>query len=278
MLKPDITFDRFLSTFVPGAVFVFGSFYLHRPLLLRYFPYLAGYAAGQTGDTLSPESRILLFSIAAVCVGAIFDQLSDAAIVSVMSGEEDIKPRREFRTFFRWLNRLFVLKPLSDSRRFVFVRYLESPRKTEILQLAKQWAFSGESEIREQGKAPIVHQHILVHLRLLSEHSYVLYRELYAPLSSAASLHSSLVALFFVALLSPFSADYVANMIRVHSLGVYLVLILMIYLGAIVTAYNLKRRIRNFYSQSLTLALHAFLNEEGKLEREAHNPGVRADC
>lgn len=74
MLNPEITFDRFLSSFVPGAVFVFGSFYLHRPLLLKYFPYISGYAGGQSGDTLSPEARILLFSIAAVCMGVIFDQ------------------------------------------------------------------------------------------------------------------------------------------------------------------------------------------------------------
>lgn len=57
MLNPEITFNRFLSSFVPGAVFVFGSFYLHRPLLLRYFPYISGYAAGQPGDSLSPEAE-----------------------------------------------------------------------------------------------------------------------------------------------------------------------------------------------------------------------------
>lgn len=278
MLSPDITFNRFLSSFVPGAVFVFGSFYLHRPLLLRYFPYISGYAAGQSGDTLSPEARILLFSMAAVCMGVIFDQLSDAAVVSAISGEDDVKPRRWLRTLFRWLSRPFVLRPVSDSRRFVLNRYLSSQRREAFLRMVESWAFSSESEIQEPGKAPIVHQHLLARLRVVSEHCQALYREVQAPLSSAASLHSSFVALFFVALASPLSARHVEDTIRVHNTSVYVCLIVLVYLGAVVTAYNLKRRIRNFYSQTITLSLHAFCTEDKVLPtRKAHNPTAAAD-
>jgi hypothetical protein len=283
MLKPDITFERFLTAFVPGAVFVFGSFYLHRPLLLKYFPYVAGYSTTAPADTLGPETKILLISIVAICVGVIFDQLSDAAIVSVVAVEDDAsRPRKRIRSAVRGVTRIFSFKPVPDLRKFVFTRYLNSPRRQIFLRMVECWGQSKEAEIEEVGKAAVVHQHILFHLRASSDHYYLLYREMYAPLAAAAALYCSFVALFGMASLAPLSAAYVAQTIRVHTPWVYVFLSGLAYSGAILTAYNLKRRVRHFFSQSMTLALHAFSIQEGSRQDQGeidatYNTGAAPD-
>jgi hypothetical protein len=284
MLKPDIAFDRFLAAFVPGAVFVFGAFYLHRPFLLKYFPYVAGYSATNQADTLGPETRILLISIVAICVGVIFDQLSDAAIVSVVAVDDDAnRPRKRIRNAVRGMTRIFSLKPVPDLRKFVFTRYLNSPRRQIFLRMVECWGQSSEAEIEEAGKAAVVHQHILFHLRAASDHYYLLYREMYAPLAAAAALYCSFVALFGIASLAPLSAAYVSQTIRVHTPWVYALLIGAAYLGAVLTAYNLKRRVRHFFSQSIALALHAFSIQEGSRRdqgeiEKTYNTGATPDA
>jgi hypothetical protein len=268
VLKTDITFERFLNTFVPGAVFVFGLFYFHRPLLLKYFPYVAGYSGQIPADTLGPETRILLFSIAAICVGVMFDQLSDAAIAAVVAVEDDTdRPRRKTRKIVREMNQFFVFRLVPDLRELVLERYLSSPRRGPFTRMMKNWGLGAEAEVEsaKPEKAAIVHQHILMHLRTLSEHHHALFREMYSPLSSAAALYCSFIALFGCAILAPFSAMYVAGDLRVHKIGVYVFLIVLAYGGAVLTGYNLKRRIRHFFSQAITMALHAYcINEQAR--------------
>lgn len=262
MLKSDVTFDRFVTTFVPGALFVSGAFYMHRPILIKYFPFIAGYATQVPDDTLGPQARIILFSLAAICMGVIFDQLSDLAVIAVVTGEHDAaRPCQRRRTMARRLNLLFTFKALSDARRIVIERYLASNRREAFLKMAKTWAFSDAQEIQEKGRAGIIHQHILLRLRSLSQHHYSLYREIYAPLASAATLYCALAGLFVVSLGSPISALFVTDQIKVYSWGTYVFFFLSAYAGVVLTAYNLKRRVRHFFSQSLTLAFHAFCAE-----------------
>lgn len=272
MLKSDVTFDRFLTTFVPGAVFVSGAFYMHRPILIKYFPFIAGYATQLPEDTLGPEARIILFSLAALCMGVIFDQLSDMAIIAVVEGECDAnRPRQRWRSWARWLNRFFIINPLADSRRVILDRYLKSNRREAFLRMAQRWAFASAEEIQETGRAAVIHQHILLRLRTLSQHHQSLYREIYAPLASSAALYCALVALFGVSLLAPVTGESVKESIRAHAPGTYIFFIFSTYFGAFLTAYNLKRRIRHFFSQAMTLALQSFCGQEAIGERGEHH-------
>ncbi|MES1241194.1 MAG: hypothetical protein ABUT39_06195 [Acidobacteriota bacterium] len=258
MLKPDLTFDRLLTTFAPGAVFVSGVFYMNRPILTKYFPYVAGYAAQVGEDTLGPEARIILFSLAAVCMGVIFEHLSDLAIIFITEGEHGSGYPQKRRAWARRFNRLFFSKPLPDPRRKVLDRYLKSNRKDDFLKMVRSWGRSDAEEVEEKGRAGIVHQHILVHLRASSPHNYSLYREIYAPLASAASFHCALVALLIAALAAAFSAPFLVSVVRIHSYGSYLFFVASAYAGMFLTYYNLRRKVRHFFSQSLTLALHAY--------------------
>ncbi|HXU31402.1 MAG TPA: hypothetical protein VN851_12560 [Thermoanaerobaculia bacterium] len=277
MLKSDVTFDRLVTTFVPGALFVSGAFYMHRPILMKYFPFVAGYATQVTDDALGPQAKIILFSLAAICMGVIFDQLSDLAVIAVVDGEHDSgRPRQRRRTFARKLNRLFTLKSLSDIRRTVLERYLASNRREAFLNMVQRWAYSNVEEIQRKGSAGIIHQHILLRFRTLSQHCNSLYREIYAPLASAATLYCSLVALFVLSILSPFSAMAVMREIKIYSWGTYAFFILSAYGGVFLTAYNLKRRIRHFFSQSVTLAFQAFCAEASE-DREGSVEHARPD-
>ena len=268
MLKSDITFDRFLTTFVPGAAFVSGVFYMNRPILTRYFPYVAGYATQTTEDTLGPEARIILFSLAAICMGVIFDHLSDLAIIFVAEGEHGSGSPQKRRLWARRLNRLFFSKPLPDPRRRVLDRYLKSNRREDFLKLVRCWGLSDAEEVQEKGQAGIVHQHILVRLRTSSPHHYSLYREIYAPLASAASFHCALSALLIAAVVSALYAPFIVNVVRIHTYGSYIFFVVAAYLGMFLTYYNLRRKVRHFFSQSITLALHAFCSHD--VEEKTH--------
>ena len=274
MLKSDVTFDRFLTTFMPGAAFVSGVFYMNRPVLTKYFPYVAGYAAQPSGDTLGPEARIILFSLAAICAGVVFDHLSDLAIISVVEGEHGSGQPQKRRLWARRVNRIFFSRPLPDPRRRVLDRYLKSKRRDNFIEMLRSWGLSDADEIQERGQAGIVHQHILTRLRASSHHHYSLYREIYAPLASAAALHCALFGLLIASLIAAFSAPFLADVVRVHAQGSYFFFVASAYLGMFLTYYNLKRKVRHFFSQSVTLALHAF---RGSQERDRDGEQAQAD-
>jgi hypothetical protein len=42
MIKTEIPAERILQVVMPGTIVVVGTWYLHRPFLMKYFPAIAG--------------------------------------------------------------------------------------------------------------------------------------------------------------------------------------------------------------------------------------------
>ncbi|MCP4600794.1 MAG: hypothetical protein GY847_09725 [Proteobacteria bacterium] len=272
MINPGITFDRFLGTFAPGALLIFGAFYLHRPFLIKHFPYIAG-DPSETNAILSGEGRTLLFSVAAICIGVVLNQLSDIAVVAVVEGESGVnRPKRVYRVLARIFSRIFCFKPMQDPRRYIVTRYIESPRSDIFLKMMRAWAYTEHDMLKENGEPAIAHQHIVARLKSLSDHSRLMLKEMITPLDFAASLFMSCGSLFLVALVAPLTARSVAEDIVVHKPQVYVALIIATYLLALIACFNLRRRIKMFFCHSMTIGLHFYINQRSDHlsdEREA---------
>ncbi len=265
MVNPSVTYDRFLATFVPGAIVTFGAFYLHRPFLLKYFPYVAGDPSESAAIIVSAEWRTIIFSVAAVCIGVTVNQMSDIAIVALVTGEEKIdRPSKGHRKMARVLIKAFSFKSLPDCRRHIVERYMESDRSGQFLAMVKDWANSDREKLQKFGEPAIVHQHLVSRLRVISEHSNQILKEMYASLEFASSLFISSALLFALALLAPLSANMVQSSFKVHLVSVYVTLVALVYLLSLITCYNLRRRISIFFSRVITLALHFYQAGQSK--------------
>jgi hypothetical protein len=81
-VKPDIKFERFLDQFVSGGLVFVGAWYLHRPVLQKYFPIVAG--GGVAGATASVDVDILLllFALGSITLGVLITHSADLAVAA----------------------------------------------------------------------------------------------------------------------------------------------------------------------------------------------------
>lgn len=260
MEKLDLTFERILGTFVPGALFLFAAWYLHRPFLIRYFPHVAGDPAISSSAGFGVEMKTVLFIIASFCMGLIFNFFSDVVVScqfkdDAMSEESIRKTRRIAR--FCWRPFCFTYNE-SDFRMRSVARYLRSPRKARFLRMMSEWAGTNEENLSQSKEAIIAYQHVMFRMRVLSEHSRKLLQEAEFNVTFSASILIAFASLVPVALLSFVTSSTVDNRLRVHYDPTLVMLAGVIYLGAVISNYSLKRQFRHFCYYVLTLALHCY--------------------
>ncbi len=271
MERLDLTFERILGTFVPGALFLFATWYLHRPFLLKYFPHLAGDPSTSSPEGLSIEMKGLLFIIASFCMGLIFNFFSDVVVSfqfkdDVLTEAAIRRTRRIAR--FCWRPICFIYSA-KDFRVKSVSRYLESPRKARFLKMMLDWAGANEAQLEKANESLIAYQHIMFRLRVLSEHSRKLLQEAEFNVTFSASILIAFALLIPLALLSLVTSVIVDDKFRVHYAPIPIMLTIIIYAAAIVANYSLKRQLRHFCYSSLTLALHCYETSIQLTEDEA---------
>jgi hypothetical protein len=267
MLNTQITFERILGTFIPGALFSFGTWYLHRSFLLKYFPNIAGDPTVSSFGGLATEVRFLLFIFASLCVGLILNQFADIGIASLFRDDATSeKSKRRGRNIARIIWRVVGFTLNQDPRTRGVKRYLESPRKEQFLKMMRDWAGSDESQLKHSdgktnsNEAIAAHQHIVVRLRVLSDASRKTVEELKFPVDFSASLLMSFVFLLPVSVLSFFTSAVVDERVKVQFNQTLLISVAFIYFGVIFSSYLLKRQFKQFCQSVLTLALHFYGN------------------
>jgi hypothetical protein len=271
MLNTQITFERILGTFIPGALFSFGAWYLHRSFLLKYFPNIAGDPSVSSFGGLATEARFLLFIFASLCLGLMLNQFADIGIASLFRDDATSeKSKRKGRNIARIIWRVVGFTLAQDPRTRGVERYLESPRKEQFLRMMRDWAGTDESQLKDadgkvnSSEAIAAHQHIVVHLRVLSDASRKTVEDLKFPVDFSASLLMSFVFLFPVSILSFISSAVVDERVKVQFNFTLLISIVFIYCGIIVSSYLLKRQFKQFCQSILTLALHFYGNSNQK--------------
>lgn len=286
MLKADVTFERVLGTFIPGSIFCFGTWYLHRPFLLRHFPHIAGDPSVSSFGGLATEIKFLLFIFAALCVGLIVNQCHDIAVAVVFQDENDSgapdaaaphaapagaedrdggapagvkvgRPAAWSKTrVLRLAARFIALTPHKDPRARIMAEYLASPRREAFLRMVADWASTDAQRVESRREKLLVHQHAVVRLKVLSESSRKLVEETFFPVVFSASVLVAFVLLLPVAGFAFLTSRLVIEDIPVHFDQTIIVSIGIIYAGAFVTGLVMKRQFKTFCEQVLTLALH----------------------
>jgi hypothetical protein len=271
MLNTHITFERILGTFTPGALFAFGTWYLHRFFLLKYFPNIAGDPNISSFGALATEARFLLFIFASLCLGLILNQFSDIGIASLFNDDATSeKSKRKGRTVSRTIWRIFGFTLHKDPRISSIERYLKSPRNKKFQKMMCDWGGTNEKLLTNSegmidcNEAVKAHQHIVVHLRVLSDTSRKTLEELRFPVDFSASLLMSFVFLLPVSLLSFLSSSVVDDSIKVQFNKTLFFCLIFTYLGIVFSCYLLKRQFKQFCQSILTLALHFHDNANQK--------------
>lgn len=264
MLNTQVTFERILGTFIPGALLSFGSWYLHRSFLLKYFPNVAGDPTVSAFGSIATEARFLLFIFASLCVGLILNQCADVAIASLfrhdtMADKAVWKDRRPVRVL--WSMAGFT--PDQDPRTRAVESYLASPRRTQFLGMMREWAGTDESRLKSDGKinpgeAIAAHQHIVARLRVLSDASRKMIDELDFPIVFSASLLTGFVFLLPIAALSFLSSEAVDEKVKVQFNKTLIASMAFIYFCINLSSYLLKRQFKQFCPVVLTRALHFY--------------------
>lgn len=110
MVKSEVSFEKVIGTFVPGAFFSLGSWYLHRPFLLKYFPNIAGDPTVISFGGLSTEVKALLFVFIAFCVGMVFNHFADISVAVLFRDDAKTeKAHRRLRWAIRHASRVFTI-------------------------------------------------------------------------------------------------------------------------------------------------------------------------
>lgn len=260
-MKPDLTFERFLEVFVPGVLLSVGTWYLHRPFLLRYFPAVAADSGIFNDANCALGGKAFVFSIVALSLGLLCSQMSDIAVVGLIADKcQSTKARRWDRAILRWGLHLFIFTSPSDPRIDSIKRYLASPRREVFLRMLSEWCATDEGRLETPDEIVITHQHILSHLQILSSESRAMVADMYRPVAVAASIFTASAVLVPIALLSFATRALSIDQVAVHPDSVLWIMTIGAYLFAVASCFSLRRRFRHYCSQVLTLALHSFLN------------------
>lgn len=196
---PELSFERFFDKFVVGGIVFLGTWYLHRPFLLEYFPNAAGDASAQGFEA---EVAILLFVVGSVALGVLIAHIADVAVVSCFAEAGAGKQDRRYRQWFRKLTRPFTLEVLPDPRYQAIKRYLESPRRREFALLLSSWGLTSAAEATAPNEAAVVHQHLVARLKASGPAGKQAAEEAYEPVAFAAAIFMALIILVIVGMTS----------------------------------------------------------------------------
>lgn len=255
---PEFKIDRFLDQFVAGSLVFVGTWYVHRPFLLEYFPNLAGDpGSGEAPDGL--RLAVVLFVAGAICCGVILGHMSDLLTVAVFrDASESPKAERWVRRVFRFLALPVTIHTAPDPRLRAVERYLTSPRRNAFLALSRDWGMSDLSTSEQSAEMVLAHQHIIGRLTAHSDSARRYLEVAYAQVHFAATL-----ALAWIVLIPAVGVSFVTSRLVVdtHAVlpnSVRLGLLLGTYLIAVLATYSYRRRFRHFTAITLTEALHFF--------------------
>ena len=220
MIKAEVSLDRILGTFAPGAICSLGVWYSHRLFLLVYFPNLNG-----VEDTSSNIEivwiKLAIFIIASFSVGLVINQMADVGVALLFSDEgENDKSRSPFREFVRRIIRDITLTQFRrDPRVFAIERYRASRRNEQFFDLAQSWCFSERETLGKPSEAIIAHQHLVTRLTILSPmSSKVLAGENFNWIFSA-SLFITFVFLLVNSVVSFFTYNFAAQRMNPNDVG-----------------------------------------------------------
>jgi hypothetical protein len=259
MLKTDITFERVLGTFIPGALFLFATWYLHRPFLLKYFPNTAGDPTNESFEGLDTQVKIIVFLVASPCIGLILNHFSEVGITSLFRDDsKSEKSNGKIRSLVRIGWRVITFTIGDDPRESSILRYLKSPRRERVLKMVRDWAGTDEKQLVKYDEAMVAHQHIVFRLRVLSDISRKLVDEAQFHVTFASSLLVTFMFLLPVAALCFVTSSLVDEKVRVHTKLTLLILTMVIYLGIVISSYLVKLQFRKYCSYVLTLGLHFY--------------------
>lgn len=274
-MKPDLRLDRFLDQFVVGSLIFLGSWYLHRPFLIRYFPNVAAGRSAEPSVQFEFELALLLFAIGSVCFGILVGHMADLATVAAFVDESTSeKSTRAYRLWFRRLARIVTWWPSPDPRVRGIRRYLDSPRRQQFLELMREWAMSTEPQLRLSSEAVLAHQHLVVRLRTASAWTKTALEEHYSPVVFAGSLFVALSLLVVISLLSFWTSSLVEPVHPVQPNKVKIAATVALYIGAVVSGASFRRRFRDFCGSVVTLALYFHANAAPTAHEKQPNPGI----
>jgi hypothetical protein len=274
MFKAELNFEKVMGTFVPGAFFSLGAWYLHRSFLLKYFPNIAGDPTVVSFGGLSTEVKALLFVFISFCIGIVFNHFADIGVAVLFRDDAKTdKAHRKFRNVIRRICQAFTITLNQDPRTRSITRYLQSPRRERFLQMMKEWAGTDETKLKEENEEIVAHQHVVVHLRVMSEKSNKLVADAYFPVTFSASILVAFICLFFVAALSFFTSEAVDEQVRVLFYKTLAGILIFIYGGMVLSNYILRRQFRQFCHHALTLAFHFHEVNRQELKSVPRNNG-----
>lgn len=255
MLK--ITIERVFGTLIPGALFLIGVWYIHRPFLLKYFPNLAGDPT--QSEIINTEFKAVIFVVVAFSTGMLLNQLSDIGVVLLFREDPmSTRPSSKARRVGRFLWRFIVFNRYAlDPRQRSVSRYLRSPRRQRFLKMMKDWAATDEQNLNTLGGEVIIaHEHIIYRLRVLSEMSRRMIENMWLPVIFSASMLAAFVLLLPVIALSPGTSYLIGESLDTRFWLIRGALVLFVYAGAALSSYSLKRQFRHYCHYVLTLGLH----------------------
>jgi hypothetical protein len=267
IIRPSLTFEKFLEVLLPGIIVVVGTWYLHRPLITKYFPLISSSFTKAGISSSGVSLRLLTVLLGSIVVGLIINHLADIAIVGIIQDDANTeKSKRKSRGLLRILFSIFTFKPADDPRKLAINRYLNSKRKNRFLEMMENWAGVSEEDLYSQEELVPAHQHIVARMKVLSDGTRSLVQELFSHTMHSAALFLALVFLLLINFLSYLTAYSLSGDTIVHSYSSLLMSSFIIYCGTVISCYALKRRFRHFCSQVITLGLHAHHQEKATLE------------
>jgi hypothetical protein len=251
MFKDSISLENILEIFLAGGVVVLGIWYLHRPFLTVYFPTIASDVASlDMGNKLG--GKVIIFLIISLFIGSIITHAFDGLVPLIIVRN---KYNNIFKRILYSLFRLFIIIRVPDPRLLAIDRYLESERKSWFLEVAKDWAHTSESKLNDADEKIRVHQHLVTRLRTFSSESRSVLDGYYTNLSFSGSLFIAVLMLVPISILSFFTQMIIPKTIGYTNTQL-LWFIVIIYAFQFLCGFLFKRRLRTFYNQAITLALH----------------------
>lgn len=253
MFKDSISIETILEILLAGGIVVLGTWYLNRPFLTEYFPFIAADAASlDMGNKLG--GKVLIFLIISLFVGSTIIHAFDG-VVPLLIGRK--KHSSFSKRFIYYGFRVFQPISASDPRVDAIERYLSSDRKSWFLKVAIDWAHTNEAKLQSQEEKIRVHQHLVTRLRTLSADARSVLDSYYANFSFAGTLFIATLSLVPISLLA-FATQEAVSKIKVYSNPQLIGFVVIAYFLQLLCGYLLKRRMRSFYHQAVTLSLHYY--------------------
>lgn len=257
-MKPELSLERFLEVLAPGTIFCLGAWYAHRPILSKYFPTIASFAGSSEADA-GISSKAAAFLLITLVSGFLFKSCSDVALVLVFRDRSMTdKSKRMHRRLAYKVAWLLGMSSDDDPRVNGVRRYLESHRAKLFLAMVAEWAHTDSEQLKSDGEKVVVHQHLVARLRTLSSESRSVLEGALQPVHIFSSLHIALCSLAGVVALGFVTNYFSSKSVPSHSISDLTILLLTVIVCAWLTAYVLRRSVRQFAASVLTYALHFY--------------------